>query len=86
MAEKQNWFFRLIRYEPGISLGQWAYDRIASNWDRLVAIFVGVGGMSYLASITDWIKDWGPAGIGAIGIVSALIIWIGLSWAQNFAC
>lgn len=83
MAERKNWFLRVVRWEPGISLGQWIYDRIANNWDRLVALFVGAGGMSYLASITEWLKAWGPVGIGAVGIGSALIIWIGLAWAQS---
>lgn len=30
--------------------------------------------MTYLARITDWIRPWGPAGWGAVGIISALLL------------
>lgn len=73
---------RVLRIEPGVSLGQWLYDRIANNWDRLVALFVAGGGMTYLANITTWIKAWGPFGVGAAGLLSALIAWIALSYAK----
>src|SRR5689334_3123324 len=79
---KSNLIANLIRIEPGISLGQWAFDRVSNNWDRLAALFVGGGGMSYLASITDWVKSYGPVAVGAIGLFSALAIWIGLAWAN----
>jgi hypothetical protein len=73
-----NLLQRALRIEPGITLGQWVYDRIANNWDRLLALFVAGGGMSFLASITQWVEAWGPVGIGAIGFGSAIIAWIGL--------
>jgi hypothetical protein len=74
---------RILKIEPGISLGQWAYDRISHNWDRIGTAFVGAGGMSYLASITDWLAPWGPAGIGGVGLISGLALWIGLAYAQS---
>ena len=80
--QERNWALRLLRIEPGISLGQWAYDRIANNWERLVALFVGAGGMSYLAWITTWLKSYGPVGVGGVGLLSGLILWSGLAWAQ----
>ncbi len=82
MADNRNFLLRLFHIESGISLGQWAYDRIANNWQSLVAIFVGLGGMSYLASISQAIAEVGPVAIGGIGLFSALTIWIVLAWAQ----
>jgi hypothetical protein len=73
---------RILKIEPGISLGQWIADRITHNWNSLVSIFVGLGGMSYLGLLTDWVRAWGPVGVGGIGLFSALLMWIGLSWAQ----
>ena len=70
---------RLLKIEPGVTLGQWLYDRITNNWAWLVALFAG-SGMSYLAVISQWIKPWGPIGYGAIGLVSALLIYLGLSY------
>ncbi len=79
----REWINRLLRIEPGISLGQWAYDRIANNWERIVAAFIAGGGMSYLASITDWMAKWGPFGIGAAGLAAALSTLVGLAWASS---
>jgi hypothetical protein len=69
---------RLFKIEPGISLGQWLYDRITNNWTWLVAIFGG-GGLSYLAAISEWIKPWGLVGYGAVGLVAALLIYLVLT-------
>jgi hypothetical protein len=79
--KKRTWYERLLRIEPGISLTQWGYDRIASNWDRLAAAFIGGGGMSYLAAVTDWMAAWGPLGIGAVGLLAALAVWLVLALA-----
>ena len=78
-----EWLRRLLRVEPGISLAQWVFDRISNNWERIIAAFVAGGGMTYLASITEWIKAWGPAGIGAAGLLAALAAWVGLAWASR---
>ncbi|WP_457091764.1 hypothetical protein [Microvirga sp. P5_D2] len=80
MASGSGPFRRILKLEPGISLGWWLYERVANNWERLVAIFVGAGGMAYLASITDWVSAWGATGIGATGISFAMLIWLVLSW------
>ncbi len=40
--------------------------------------------MSYLASITDWLKVWGPIAYGMIGLASALIISIILVFFGKF--
>ncbi len=74
---------RIVRYEPGISLAQWLYDRIANNWDRLLAAFIAGGGMSYLASITGWMAAWGPLGVGAAGLFAAAVVWVCLAWAAS---
>jgi hypothetical protein len=70
---------RILRIEPGVTLGQWIYDRFANNWQSIIALFLGLGGMSYLAAVTDWLRAWGPVAWGTIGLVSALIIAIGIS-------
>jgi hypothetical protein len=77
-----NTLQKIFRIEPGVTLGQWVYDRIANNWERLVAIFVAGGGMTYLANITAWIKALGPFGVGGAGLLSALIVWVALSYAK----
>lgn len=59
------------------------YDRLANNWDRLVAVFVGAGGMSYLASVTAWLEPYGPVGIGAVALISGLVLWMGLALAKG---
>ena len=82
--QKPNALQRLLRIEPGISLGQWAYDRATENWERIVALFVAGGGMSYLASITEAVRPWGPLGIGVAGLLSAMTAWISLGLAQSF--
>jgi hypothetical protein len=66
---------RLFKIEPGVTLGQWVYDRITNNWVWLVAAFGG-GGMSYLAAISEWIKPWGPVGYGAAGLGFGLLIYL----------
>lgn len=70
---------RLLRIEPGISLGQWFYDRITNNWALLVAMFGG-SGMSYLAAISEWIKPWGPVGYGGVGLIAALLTYLGATY------
>jgi len=32
-----------LKIEPGISLGQWVYDRIAGSWPWIVSIVAGGG-------------------------------------------
>lgn len=78
-----SWWERFLRIEPGISFGQWLYDRIANNWDRLVAVFIAGGGMTYLAAITDWMAAWGPLGVGAVGLTSVLATWLTLAGAAR---
>ncbi len=73
---------RLLRIEPGISLGQWAYDRVTNNAGLLTSAFGGAV-MYALGLITDWARAVGPMGIGGVAIAATLAIWIGLSAAQN---
>jgi hypothetical protein len=68
-----NLIQRVLRLEPGITIGQWCWDRVAGNWPALVAL-VGGGGMSYLASVTSWVNRWGPVAWGATGLLSVLLI------------
>ena len=82
MAER-NILQRILRIEPSVALGQWVYERIVNNWSLLTALFLGGGGMSYLASISEIITPFGPVGIGGIGLISALLAWVGLAWARS---
>ena len=69
---------RLLKIEPGISLGQWVWDKTPESWRNLVTGSVAAADMSYLASISAWVRPWGPVGYGAIAIVSTLTVLIGL--------
>lgn len=79
MAEKRNLFQRLLRIEPGIALGQWIYDRIVNNWVLLTAVFGG-SLMSALAAVSEFLKPYGPFGIGVVALFFILLIWVVVSW------
>lgn len=89
MAKRKSWLERVARIEPGITVGQWLYDRVANNWQWILPL-LGGSGMSYLASVSSWLNSYGSVAWGAVGIVSfliiALVIWILASarerWAQ----
>lgn len=80
---KKSLFHKILRIEPGIALGQWVYDRITANSTALFSLFIAGGGMTYLSFITAWAKQLGPAGIGMIALLSALISYYLLSLAQT---
>jgi hypothetical protein len=69
---------QILKLEPGISIGQWCWDRVTGNWVWLLSLSGG-GGMGYLAAITSWIAPWGPIGWGAVGLVSFLICMVALA-------
>lgn len=79
-----NWLKNILKWEPGVSLAQWAYDRIANNLQTFVTVFAAGGGMTYLGSITAWVAAWGPFGIGAAGLVSAMLTWVCLAIIASF--
>lgn len=78
MAEKRKFFQRLLHIEPGIALGQWIYDRITNNWALLLAATGGTV-MSVLAAVSEFLKPYGPFGIGAAAIIFALLVWLTLA-------
>lgn len=60
---------RLLKLDTLIALISWAYQNI---W--LVLFPIGLGGlMTYLASITGWLTEWGPVAWGAVGIIVGII-------------
>lgn len=73
---------RLLKIEPGISLVQWAYDRVTNNATLFTSVLGGAV-MYALGLITDWVRAMGPMGIGGVVIATTLTIWIGLSVAQS---
>jgi hypothetical protein len=76
-----NWLRVLLRWEPGISLAQWAYDRIANNWTRIVSLGGGAA-MIYLSTITGWLSALGAAGIFGASVLTVIVIWLGIAAAQ----
>lgn len=78
--QHQTWYQRLLKIEPGVSLSQWAADRIYNNWERLALLSVGGGTMTY-AAIKDWVWNLGPLGwvsaffIGVIATLLAVWLW-----------
>jgi hypothetical protein len=49
-------------------------DKFIEHWPTLVSLVITGGGMTYLASISDWLKPYGPVGWGAVGMLSILLI------------
>jgi hypothetical protein len=70
------WSFlkKILRIEPAVTLSQWIYDRAANNLAWLSSTFGGAV-IGYAASITEWLKPWGPIGYVALGILFALFIY-----------
>jgi hypothetical protein len=69
---------RFFRIETGVSVPQAILDYFAGKWIELTVVFGG-GGMSYLASITNWLRPWGPVAWGGIFILTSLLIGLGIS-------
>ncbi len=83
MADKKpNLFFRLIRYEPGITLGQWLYDRITANWTTIISL-VGFAVTYYTASISPWVERVGVLGWWLLAVGIFLLLYLGLSYARK---
>src|SRR5688572_27133899 len=75
MADKPNLFFRIIRYEPGVSLGQWTYDRIIGNWQTIVAL-VGFAVSYYTASVSPLLAQVGPFGWWVIALGIFIVLYV----------
>jgi hypothetical protein len=67
---------RILRIEPGVTLGQWIYDRLANNWPLLSSTLGGGAVIVYTASITEWLKPWGPIAYATLGLGAALTIFV----------
>jgi hypothetical protein len=65
---------RLLSGATALSNSQWIVDKLTTNWAAIIAVIGGGGGMSYLASVTDWHATWGPVAWGTIGIASMLLL------------
>jgi hypothetical protein len=79
----RNFVQRILRTRPSVTHDGCVCDLIINNWNVLVTLFVGVGVVGYLASITDSIAAWGPLGLGLVCVFSVLVIWVGLAIAAN---
>lgn len=76
-----EWSRKLLRLEPGVSLGWWIYERSVAAFP-VIASLSGGSMMGYWAAISDRLDAWGPIGWGAAGLASALLIWIVLALAR----
>lgn len=68
MARDKN---RLGKVDSVVSLVQWA-------WDRSAALLVGSaagGGVTWLASATEWMNSTGPLSWGVAGLAAALTVY-----------
>jgi hypothetical protein len=54
----------------------WISDWLIDHWPQIVWIG-GASGMTYLASITVWLNNYGPVAYGAVGLSTYLIFMIG---------
>jgi hypothetical protein len=61
---------RMVGSETSASAARTLLDYFMGKWIAIVVAALGGGGMAYLASITDWLRVWGPVAWGAIGLVS----------------
>jgi len=59
-----GFFRKILRLEPGISLGQWLWDKIGNNWTWLLSL-LSAGGMTYLAALNRLVKAIRPYFMGS---------------------
>ena len=59
----------------------WAWDWLLEHWPTVTAAIIGGGGMTYLATITEWLKPWGAVAFGMIGLLAGLSIYLTFSIA-----
>lgn len=66
----------------------WLWDKVIEHWPTL-AIASGGGLMTYLASASNWVSQYGPVAWGAIGLLAALVLaivfWLGGIARTKFA-
>ena len=77
-GKQRTWYERLLRIEPGISLYQWASDRIWNNWERLALLSLGSGSLT-LAAVKDWVWNVGPIG-WVLAFFAGLILTLLMMW------
>ena len=61
-------------------LWAWGWDWVIDHWPTLIVTIVGGGGMTYLATVSQWLNAYGPVAWGAAALVgllaSAAIYWL----------
>ena len=71
------------------ALWEWLLDKFIEHWPTVAATIFAGGGMTYLASITDWLHEYGPVAWGGIGLFAMLITsctyWLFGSGRKNMA-
>src|SRR5579872_5691880 len=76
VAGMRTFLRRIFRWEPGISLGQWAWDRITANWQWALSL-LGTGGFFGWAAVNfDRIAShgWGAVIFAAVGMCCAIAL------------
>ena len=64
MAKEGGWF-RALRV--------WLSDKIIEHWPTLLAL-AGGGAMTYLASASTWLDQYGPIAWGVVGVLTILVL------------
>ena len=70
---------RILKIESGVSLWQALADHFTDHILEWVMSLSGGALMAYLSALSAWVNAWGPIGWGAIGILSFLILMLGIS-------
>lgn len=81
VAVKQGWIERILKIQPGITFGQWFYEKITANWPALLSIFTWGGAGTVLVALTETLRQFAPLSwglafllfsfVGAIVLLSA---------------
>lgn len=56
------------------ALGKWGLDKVIENWPAILLFTLSGGAMTYVASISEWLRPYGAVAFGAIGLLSMLLL------------
>lgn len=69
----------------GWMLGK-AADKLVENWQPLLVSLFGSGGMTYLASISNWLRPYGPVAWGMVALLTLIgfaLIFMAYAWGRH---
>jgi hypothetical protein len=59
------------------ALAEWSAEKAVDHWPAILAFFVTGGGVTYIASASDWLKPYGPAGWVLFAVLVMLLLTLG---------